>query len=69
LLFRQIIATGCIDQIARKWPEGHLPGETDDSDWSKSREQLRQLKKKAYQCLATPEEPVFIHPSSYIYSG
>ena len=72
ILLRQIIATGLIDHVARKWPNNHLPSFTDSDgrdvsqDWIHSARNLSLLK-KAYQTMSNPNEPVFIHPTSYIY--
>eukprot|EP01084_Bolivina_argentea_P089294 161148_1 len=65
ILLRQIITSGLVDQIARKWPNEEIPN---DNDWVKSKRNYLLLK-KAYQCMSQPNKPVFIHPSSYIYSS
>ena len=65
ILLRQIIASGLIDQIARKWPDGQIPN---DNDWIKSKRNYLLLK-KAYQSISIPNKPVYIHPSSYIYAS
>jgi len=65
IMLRQIIASGLIDQIARRWPEGHTPN---DEDWARSKRNYLLLK-RAYQCMSAPSRPVFIHPTSYIYSS
>ena len=63
ILLRQIIAAGLIDQIARPWPDNKSFSNNDDND-------VRYLNKlsKAYQCMSNPDKPVYIHPSSYIYT-
>eukprot|EP01083_Nonionella_stella_P074903 203332_1 len=65
ILLRQIIASGLLDQIARKWPQHQIPN---DDDWIASKRNYLWLS-KAYECMSSPHKPVFIHPSSYIYSS
>ena len=66
ILLRQIIASGLVDQVARKWPQDQIPNNNDN--WAQSKWNQLMLK-KAYQSMSVPNKPVFIHPSSYIYKS
>ena len=65
ILLRRIISAGLMDQMARRWPDGHVP---DAEDWSESRRGHLMLK-RAYQCMVALRTPVFIHPASYLLCG
>jgi len=54
-MLKQIITSGLIHHLARKWPKGFKPEGYDEA-----------IPESAYQCVSK-EDPVYIHPSSQLF--